>query len=316
MTDPISKFLEAMGAAGIRPLDSIEDKLASGNPVRFRAYGDKPGRRNGWAVLHLDGVPAGVFRHYRLGIRMVWRAGCDTRSLSAAERRAIMAQVREREARRKVEGQVKQEAAAGVARDLWRGAGNADPAHGYLMLKGLPPIGVRQSENVLLVPMVDSGCHLWNVQRVFPDGRKRFLTGGRTDGLFWMHGAYRVDGTPSAGPLVIGEGFATMAAIHHATGYGVVAAMSVSNLKTVARAMCKLFPRRMLIVAADDDRHLPVNVGLKVAQSVAGAIGALLATPLRLNSDLRRTGCGIDFADIGTAEVVARIARAGRGAYV
>ena len=51
MTDPVSEFLNAMAAAGIRPLEPIAEKLASGNPVRFRADGDKLGRHNGWAWL-------------------------------------------------------------------------------------------------------------------------------------------------------------------------------------------------------------------------------------------------------------------------
>lgn len=63
MTDPVSEFLDADG--GWSSSEPIADKLAAGDPVRFRADGDKPGRRNGWAWLHLDGVPAGVFRHYR-----------------------------------------------------------------------------------------------------------------------------------------------------------------------------------------------------------------------------------------------------------
>ena len=312
MTDPVSDFLDAMGAAGIRPIEPIADKLASGDPVRFRADGDKPGRRNGWAWLHLDGVPAGVFRHYRLGVRTVWRAGTDSRSLSPAERRAIMAQARENATRRKAETLAKQEAAAAGARDLWRGAGKADPAHGYLARKGLPAFGIRQDGDALLVPMVDPAFRLWNVQRVYPDGRKLFLSGGRTDGLFWPHGAFVRDGRPSAGPLVIGEGFATMAAVHHATEQGVVAAMSARNLETVARAMRKLFPSRTLIVAADDDRHLSQNVGLEAAQRAAESIGALLATPLPLGPETRSADSGTDFADIAPAEVAARIAQAGR----
>lgn len=311
MTDPVSDFLDAMGAAGIRPMEPIADKLASGEPIRFRADGDRPGRRNGWAWLHLDGVPAGVFRHYRLGVRTVWRAGSDPRSLSPAERRAIMVQAREGEARRKAETEAKQEAAASIACDLWRGAGKADPAHGYLARKGLPPFGIRQHSHALLVPMVDCGFRLWNVQRVYPDGRKLFLSGGRTDGLFWSHGAFWQDGRPSAGPLVIGEGFATMAAVHHATGHGIVAAMSALNLKTVALAMRKLFPSRTLIVAADDDRHLSENIGLNAAQMAAESIGAFLATPLPLELETRSADSGTDFADIAPAEVAVRIAQAG-----
>ncbi|OHT18888.1 toprim domain-containing protein [Edaphosphingomonas haloaromaticamans] len=310
MSNPVADFMDAMATAGIRPIEPIAVKLASGHPVRFRAIGDKPGRRNGWAWLHLDGVPAGVFRHYRLGIRTVWRAGSDPRSLSPAERRAIMAQARESEARRKAETVAKQEAAAGAARDLWRGAGKADPAHGYLARKGLPPFGIRQYGDALLVPMVDPGFRLWNVQRMYPDGRKLFLSGGRTDGLFWPHAVYMQDGRPSAGPLVIGEGFATMAAVHHATGYGVVAAMFARNLKTVARAMRELFPSRTLIIAADDDRHLPENLGLDAARKAAQAVGALLAVPLPLGLETRSVKSGIDFADIPRDRVAARIAAA------
>lgn len=315
MTDPVSDFLDAMGAAGIRPVEPIADKLAAGDPVRFRAAGDKPGRRNGWAWLHLDGVPAGVFRHYRLGVRTVWRAGSDPRSLSPAERRAIMAQARESGARRKAETLAKQEAAAGTARDLWREAGKADPAQGYLARKGLPAFGIRQHGDALLVPMVDTGFRLWNVQRIYPDGRKLFLSGGRTEGLFWSHGAFVQDGRPSAGPLVIGEGFATMAAVHHATGHGVVAAMSARNLETVTRSMRGLFPRRTMIVAADDDRHLSENIGLEAAQRAAESVGALLATPLPLAPETRSADSGTDFADIARAEVAARIAQAGRHAH-
>lgn len=315
MTDPVSEFLDAMGAAGIRPVEPIADKLASGDPIRFRADGDKPGRRNGWAWLHLDGVPAGVFRHYRLGVRTVWRSGSDPRSLSPAERRAIMIQAREREAQRKAETMVRQEAAASVARDLWRDAGKAVPAHRYLARKGLPPFGIRQHGDALLVPMVDPGFRLWNVQRIHPDSRKLFLSGGRTEGLFWSHGAFLQDGRPSAGPLVIGEGFATMAAVHHATGHGVVAAMSARNLTAVAQAMHRLFPSRTLIVAADDDHHLSENIGLEAAQRAAESIGALLATPLPLGSETRSADSGTDFADIAPAEVAARIAQAGRDGH-
>ncbi len=315
MTNPVSEFLDAMGAAGIRPLEPIADKLSSGVPVRFRAHGDKPGRRNGWAWLHLDGVPAGVFRHYRLGVRSVWRSGSNPRELSPAERRAIMGQARESEARRRAETLAKQDAAANVARDLWSGAGKVDPAHGYLVRKGLRPFGIRQQGDALLVPMVDPGFRMWNLQRVYRDGRKLFLSGGRTEGLFWPHALYMGDGRASAGPLVIGEGFATMAVIHVATGHGVVAAMSAGNLEAVASAMRMLFPSRALIVAADDDSHLAENIGLNAARRAAESVGGFLATPRRADAERRTADSGSDFADIPQAEVMSRIAAAGGDAH-
>lgn len=307
MTNSVSDFLEAMGAAGVRPLEPISDKLASGQPVRFRADGDKPGRRNGWAWLHLDGVPAGVFRHYRLGVRAVWRAGSDTSVLTPAERREIMATIRESEQRRQAATLAKQRATAVVARDLWRNAGEPASDHSYLVRKGLPPFGVRQWGQALLVPMIDNHLNLWNVQRIYPDGAKRFLRGGRTDGMFWSHRTFQQVGSYASSPLVIGEGFATMAAIHHATGHSVVAAMSARNLESVAKTMRELFPARTLIIAADDDRHLEDNIGLTAAQLAAGATGALLATPLPLSQGIRQSGRSSDFASIARQDIQSRI---------
>lgn len=311
MADPISDFIAAMMALGISPIEPIADKLASGNLIRFRAEGDKVGRRNGWARLHLDGVPTGAFGHFRIGIRHTWCSEAGHCNMSYAERNAMMARARERTVQRKAETEAKQEAAAGVACDLWRAAGKADPEHGYLARKGLPPFGIRQRGDTLLVPMVDCRFRLRNVQRIYPDGRKLFLSGGRSDGLFWPHGAFWQDGRPSAGPLVIGEGFATMAAVHHATGHGVVAAMSAHNLEAVARIMRSLFPGRTLIVAADDDCHLSENIGLNAARKAAETIGALLATPLLLELETNTADTRTDFAEIAPAEISERIVKAG-----
>jgi putative DNA primase/helicase len=310
MSEAVSTFIDAMQSAGIRPLEPIAHKLATGQPVRFRAEGDRPGRRNGWAVLHLDGIPAGVFRHYRLGIRSIWRAGSDPRTLSPAERRAIMAKANEAEARRKAETRAKQDAAAKQAQALWKAAISADPAHGYLTAKSLAPFGIRQSGAALLVPMFDPAFVLWNLQRIAPDGSKRFLSCGRIDGLFWPHAMHLADGRPSPGPLVIGEGFATVAAIHEATGYAVTAAMSARNLEQVAKVMRGLFPARQIIIAADNDSHLAENMGLGLARSAAESIGGLLAIP---RPEASRGNSGADFADLRRDEAAAIIAATLRG---
>jgi len=93
----ISSFLAAMASSGITPTESIMGKLTSGELVRFRAEGDKLGRRNEWAILHLDGIPAGVFGHYRLGIRSSWRSGAVGPS-SYAEQDALIARIAEAQA--------------------------------------------------------------------------------------------------------------------------------------------------------------------------------------------------------------------------
>ncbi|WFL78572.1 toprim domain-containing protein [Altererythrobacter arenosus] len=222
------------------------------------------------------------------------------RELSAAERRSI----RQAELARKRERLAAEEAASRRAVDLWANAGRPDPAHPYLVAKALEPFGIRQAGRELLVPMVDFSLRLWNVQRILPDGFKLFGKDARTAGLFWPHSLHMANGKPFTGPVVIGEGFATMAAIHSATGIGVVAAMSARNLETVARLMRKLFPTRELILAADDDRHLAENVGLRDARKAAQAIGGVVATPRPRTCSANSS---VDFADIPRGNVAGRI---------
>lgn len=175
----------------------------------------------------------------------------------------------------------------------------------YLAAKGLAPFGIRQCGAVLLVPMFDPAFRIWNLQRIAPDGGKRFLSGGRIEGLFWPYAMHLGDGRASPGPLVIGEGFATVAAIHEATGHAVAAAMSARNLEPVARAMRGLFPARQIIIAADDDCHLAENKGLRLAEKAAGSIGGLLAIPRAKSS---RGSSGADFADLRRDKAAAIIA--------
>lgn len=222
------------------------------------------------------------------------------RALSMQERRSI----RQAELARKRERLEAEQAAARCAADLWANASRADPAHPYLVAKALEPFGIRQAGRDLLVPMVDPGFRLWNVQRIRPDGFKLFGKDARTAGLFWPHAVHMQDGRPSAGPLVIGEGFATMAAVHSVTGFGVAAAMSARNVETVARAMRKLFPSRELILAADDDRHLADNIGLGVARKAAQAVGGVVATP---RPETCSADSSADFADIPRGDVAGRI---------
>ncbi|TRD10908.1 toprim domain-containing protein [Erythrobacter insulae] len=185
----------------------------------------------------------------------------EARFAQAAKRRAI------------------EEAVASKATEQWDKAEPAEQSHPYLLKKRVPPIGVRQQDFDLLVPMLDENFRLWNLQGIAHDGFKRFGVNARTAGLFWPHAIHVANGKPSPGPLVIGEGFATMAAIHDATGFGVVAAMTAHNLAAVAKTMRALFPKRRIILAADDDRHLAENIGMRAAQKAAESIGGLVALP-------------------------------------
>src|SRR3546814_1166569 len=72
--DVIANFIASMEAAGVKPLEPISQQLMGGKIVRFRADGDKPGKRNAWAILYFDKRPAGAFGSYRMGLKQRWKA--------------------------------------------------------------------------------------------------------------------------------------------------------------------------------------------------------------------------------------------------
>jgi putative DNA primase/helicase len=277
--EAVAEVIGAMEAAGIRPTEPIAQRLASGSLIRFRCEGDSPARANGWAVLHLDGVPAGAFGNYRLSISRKWRSGVAA-SISPTQRAAMRRASREAQARRDAQKQAAWQSTAATASNWWAGAGRVQPDHRYIDRKDMTGEGLRQRGNLVLIPMRDIDGTLWNLQRIAPDGTKLFLKGGRTDGLMWLCGQ------PDA-VICIGEGVSTMAAVRRATGHAVVASLSEKNLLPVARAVAGQWPDLDFIICADDDAHLvdhPTiarNLGIDAARAAALAIGGRLALPPR-----------------------------------
>ena len=62
MTDFVSEFRSAVQSAGI---DTRANIPADGALHRFHVEGDRPGSKNGWAVLFGDDIPAGLFGSWK-----------------------------------------------------------------------------------------------------------------------------------------------------------------------------------------------------------------------------------------------------------
>lgn len=100
---------------------------------------------------------------------------------------------------------------------------------------------LTNSAGALLIPIQDETGQTVNIQRIGPDGAKKFLPGGRVSGCFHvLHGK---------APAILCEGYATGATIHAATGREVIVAFSANNLPKVARVLAG----RVALVAADHD---------------------------------------------------------------
>lgn len=285
--DAISDFIGFMEANGVVPIEPIAQRLASGSLIRFRCEGDGKGRQNGWAILYLDQRPAGAFGNYRMNTgTLKWKAADDRPALSPAERAALQREWREAKERREAEQSNNERQAALAAADLWQRASAATSDHPYVQRKQINPEPLRMLGEELLVPMTDNTGLLWNLQRIKPDGEKRFLKGGRINGLFAIVGKF----SPETEEAVICEGYATGDTVHRATRLPVIVTFNTSNMAKVARLFAERRPDLNYTVFADDDeatarremerRGIYKNPGIETAEAVAAEIGANVAYPL------------------------------------
>ncbi|MDR3415613.1 MAG: toprim domain-containing protein [Nevskia sp.] len=265
-------FRDAMHAAG---LVTDAEIVADGVLHRFHGEGDKHGTRNGWYVLHFDGVPAGAFGHWRTGACSTWRADVG-RTLTRAELAAHRKRMTAARALRDAEHAREQLACRQRAATLWRAAGGARGDHPYLRRKDVGTHALRQRGDLLIVPVTDVAGTLHGLQFIAPDGGKRFLTATAKAGCFYLLGS-----PPQAAGevLAIAEGYATAATIHAAAGWSVACAFDAGNLEPVARAVVKVHPTARFVICADNDTETPGNPGLCKARRAAAAVSGVIVYP-------------------------------------
>ena len=264
MTDPAILFRDALQSV-YGALDWIP--VPDGAIHRFHVPGDKPGTLAGWSVLYLDNIASGAFGSWKSGGASTW---CSREPVDAREAEQVRQRVEQTRRQREAEQHRRQLKAANLAQRWWRDARRADPDHPYLIAKGVRSHSLRQRRDELLVPLYSGGV-LVNLQRIAPDGSKRFLFGGR------IKGAYSPLGRITPGkPLCICEGWATGATLHE-SGYTVACAMNAGNLKPVALALRAEYHTTEIIIAGDDDRLTAAegkgNPGRAAANAAAAAVG-------------------------------------------
>lgn len=267
MSDPVIAFREALQMS-LGPLDWLP--IGDGEIHRFHVPGDKSGTRNGWYALHLVGIACGVFGSWKAGGCDVWSSRQPADSLEAELIRRRIEQARQQ---REAEQQQRQQQAAMNAQRLWRDARRADPEHAYLVAKQCRAHGLRQQGDALLVPLTCGG-EVVNLQRIYPDGHKRFLSGGKVRGAYTALGVIS-----STSTLYVCEGWATGATLHEHTGSPVACAMNAGNLTPVALVLRERYPNATLVIAGDDDRNTEGNPGRVAANAAAIACAGQVVFP-------------------------------------
>jgi putative DNA primase/helicase len=225
-----------------------------------RCFVEDDREKRGWYWLHefrLDGGELAL-----VGAFGVWHGANNNKqqielkrmSLSADQKAAIRARIREdrqrAEATRKRDG----EKAAARAKAMWMKC----LPHGeseYLIEKQVSPHGVRFTKNgTLVIPMTDTAGNVHGVQFIGPEVRRRRKDRNKD---FWppgltKRGHFHMLGAP--GPiLLLAEGYATAASLHEATGLPVAVAFDAGNMLPVSEALHKRYPRTRIIACGDDD---------------------------------------------------------------
>ncbi len=267
----VTGLLDALRAAGVNPIDPGEI-VADGTLRRFRADGDKPGTRNGWAVLHQDHGAGGSWKS---GITCTWSEKATAR-MTRAEKDAFHADIRKAKAEAQRQREAEQHVAADRASMLWAKATPAKAEHPYLVRKRIPPGNARQAGDLLVLKIEDADGNTRSLQYIGPDGSKRMLSDGAKKSHFVI-----VAGALPADLIVIAEGFATAATVAtQFPGACTVAAIDAGNLEPVALAICARYPAAEIVIAADDDRLTADNPGMTKARAAAGAVHGKLVRPV------------------------------------
>lgn len=280
MNAPVDLFRRTMAAAGLLYSGSL---IADGVLHRFSVDGDKAHKKNCWYIFHDDGLPAGAFGCWQRGISETWSAKPE-RQFTAAEREQYQQRIEQQRYQREEDLRHRQHEAKQKAQRMWANAHKPETstAHFYTKEKNLFPFGVRVLRGMLLIPVYSPARELVGLQLIGRndngDTYKRFLTGTPIAGSYCTIG--KVVASES---LAIGEGWATMASVHAATGLPCVVAFSAGNLLSVAKTMRARYPAKKIILCADDDcateRRTGKNTGAAEAHRAALAVGGYVAMP-------------------------------------
>ncbi len=176
------------------------------------------------------------------------------------------------------------------AQKMWEQATEADPNHPYLLKKQIAPIGIKQLNDNLLIPMF---YHNWqtgattlvNLQRIDKDGNKKFIKGGLVKGCYTLLNAEK----PENIIILIAEGYATAISILESLDFNfrVVVAYNANNLLPVAQTISHIFRQFRIIICADNDKATEektgVNVGIKKAIEASKAINGEVVYPTFTN---------------------------------
>lgn len=284
-TEHTAAALGALRAGGLL-VDSID---FDGVLHRVPTVG-KPNSKNGAYIGYGDAPASLWWQDWASDESGTWTAKGEGK-LTAADLEALSRRKEETRRQREAEQARVHAEAAAKAQSIYAAASDCRE-HAYLTAKGVNPTpGLKLYKGAVVVPLYDENGVIVSLQFIDADGNKRFLTGGRKRGCFFLIG-----GKDAEKPLLTCEGPATGSSLHECLGLPVLVAFDAGNLLPVAEMARSKYPDREIILAADNDdpdKNYPEPGGVGVAKATAAAVavGGSLAVP-------RHEGRAVDWNDL------------------
>lgn len=291
LVSPIDGFTKHCEAQGL----VIRDLIADGEIHRVPHISSKKGAVDGWYILHLSGkIPVGVCGCWKEPtFESKWMADIG-RNMSFSERLEHDKLIAEIRAKREADRLASQQVAAEKAEDEVSTYADASADHPYLVRKRIEPHGIKiDRAGRLVVPVIDQEGEILSYQTIDADGNKRFLKGGKIEGGFYeLRGNRKV--------IFIGEGFATCASIHQATGFTTLVAFDCGNLAKVAKSAKEMFLGSRIVICADNDQFTEGNPGITKGKAAASLVFGEIVYPIFNDSELASKPT--DFNDLHTLQ--------------
>ena len=283
----LDQAIQQMLADGMPPFPDGVPRLDTNRVIR---YGPK---RTAW--YRLFDFPARNGRRYISGAYGIWgrldstKIRSDFSDMHDDERERLQRSIAELERAEAAKRTQKARFASTRARQQWDAARATLPdgvACEYLKRKGVEPEkGLRFfKDGTLLIPMIrydvtedqekdpayEGPRRMVGVQKIAPDGTKRFNKGMAKEGAMCRFGRAK-DGDV----LLVAEGLATALSIRLALErtLPVFVAFDAYNLAPATAILRKLYPNSAIVFCADDDYKTDGNPGITRAQRAAEAIG-------------------------------------------
>lgn len=268
--------------------------ISDGEIHRFKPPGSKT--NSGWYISYPN-------LNYEAGVVGDWRANLQEKfcninkvEFTLEQKRAYAKQVAKATAQRKKDEVTKHITAKKEVDKAWGSAITKDlDHHHYLLNKQIKTLNVRMdSYGNLMVPMYDNSHVMWNIQKINPNGEKRFFKGARINGCFHPIG-FLNNVLPQ---IIFCEGPSTGMSIYQAIRVPTVVCFGAAKLENIAAIFRDKYPRSKIIIAGDDDQFKSVNTGRMKALIASKKVNAHVIFPKFKDLSAKPT----DFNDLHVLE--------------